>query len=96
MFCYAQFDQSQCKKVAGLLDTFAELCAENLAVLRGFALEADDYIKPGVHPELGQVNLDQLLSTCQKVFLQKGTRFLAELISRYIPKYTYPPGWFTI
>jgi len=60
---YAQFDQSQGKTLAELLDTFAKLRAENLAALRGFALDADDYIKPGVHPELGPVNLGQLLST---------------------------------
>jgi len=60
---FAQFNQSQGKTLAELLGIFTKLREGNLKTLRGYALEADAYQKPGTHPELGPVNLGQLLST---------------------------------
>ena len=60
---FAQFEDSQGKSLSELLDTFKVLRQENIAELKGFNLEPDDYQKPGVHPELGAVNLGQLLAT---------------------------------
>jgi len=60
---FAQFEDSRGKTLSELLETFEVLRQTNIAALRGFALEADDYSKTGIHPELGPVNLGQLLST---------------------------------
>ncbi len=60
---FAQFKDSQDKTVAELLDTFEALRQQNIAELGAFGLEADDYLKAGIHPELGPVNLGQLLAT---------------------------------
>lgn len=49
--------------LAVLLDRFAALRAENLAVLRGFKLTPEQLERTGEHPELGTVTLSQLLST---------------------------------
>ncbi len=49
--------------LAELLDTFADLRADNLARLRELDLDADDLARRGVHPELGAVTLEQLIAT---------------------------------
>ncbi len=59
----AQFEESRGKSLAELLDTFADLRAENLGVLRGLSLSEADLDKTGVHPEFGTVTLRQLLAT---------------------------------
>ena len=60
---FAQFEESRGESVDELLDTFKKLRDENLSALKGFMLTAEDFQKPGVHPELGAVNLSQLLAT---------------------------------
>lgn len=60
---FAQFEESQGRSMAQLLDTFAELRASNLAVLRGLDLQPADFKRQGVHPELGMVTVRQLLAT---------------------------------
>ena len=45
------------------LDRFASLRAENVAMLRGFALTPEQLALRGEHPELGTVTLAQLLAT---------------------------------
>ena len=59
----AQFEVSQGKTLAELLTTFAELRTKNLETLRSFNLQPVDYAKQGKHPDLGIVNLKQLLAT---------------------------------
>ncbi len=46
-----------------LLDRFARLRSENLAVLEGLRLTPAQLALEGVHPELGKVTLGQLLAT---------------------------------
>jgi uncharacterized damage-inducible protein DinB len=60
---FAQFQASRGKSLAELLDTFAELRAANLARLQSFRLKEEDFTRRGRHPELGPVNLGQLLAT---------------------------------
>ncbi len=60
---FAQFDESQDKSLEELLETFAWLRQVNLAMLRGFDLRPSDYRLPWKHPELGIVNLEQLLAS---------------------------------
>ena len=59
----AQFSESRGQSISQLLETFARLRRENLETLRGFALRSDDLLRGGVHPELGEVKLGQLLAT---------------------------------
>ncbi len=54
-FCGLSLDQ--------LLDRFAELRRDNLATVRGWRLTEAQLDLPGRHPELGAVDLRQLLAT---------------------------------
>jgi len=60
---FAQFRESEGKSLEQLLDEFSELRAQNVATVEGMGLGEEDLDKPGTHPELGRVNLRQLLST---------------------------------
>ena len=59
----AQFTESQGKSLGELLETFADLRRENVAALMGMNLTEADLARKGLHPELGEVNLGQLLAT---------------------------------
>ncbi len=59
----AQFTESQGKSLGELLATFADLRRENVAALLGMNLTDDDLRRRGLHPELGDVTLGQLLAT---------------------------------
>jgi DinB family protein len=59
---FAQYRESQGKNVTDLLDDFARLRADNLAMLRGWRLSEKELALGGEHPELGPVTLRQLLS----------------------------------
>jgi hypothetical protein len=60
---FAQKHESGGKTLAELLDEFARLRAENLTTLRSWQLSEDQLARPGEHPELGTVTLQQLLAT---------------------------------
>jgi hypothetical protein len=60
---FAQFRESQGKSLADLLDEFARLRTENLAILAGWRLTDAQLALEGEHPELGPVTLRQLLAT---------------------------------
>ena len=60
---FAQYRDSQGKSLHELLDAFAELRAANVARLEALALEPSDFLRRGLHPELGPVTLGQLLAT---------------------------------
>jgi uncharacterized damage-inducible protein DinB len=60
---FAQFTASRGKSLGQLLDTFAELRTSNLIRLQSLRLTPEDFDRPGRHPELGSVNLGQLLAT---------------------------------
>jgi len=59
----AQFTDSQGKSLGELLVTFAELRQENLVTLLGMNVTNEDLDRRGLHPELGEVTLGQLLAT---------------------------------
>src|SRR5438105_10155974 len=59
----AQFTESQGKSLGELLGLFANLRRENVAALVGMNLTDDDLDRRGLHPELGEVTLGQLLAT---------------------------------
>jgi DinB superfamily len=60
---FAQFTDSEGQSLADLLETFAELRKQNLATLAEMNLTSDDFDRKGMHPELGEVTLGQLLAT---------------------------------
>jgi len=60
---FAQYRESQGKRVAVLLDEFARLRAANLATLRGWKVGERELALVGEHPALGPVTLRQLLAT---------------------------------
>ena len=60
---FAQEKETRGKSVNQLLDEFAALRRENLAALRKLNLQPEDLARRGTHPELGVVNLSELLAT---------------------------------
>ena len=60
---FAQFEESRGKSMKTLLDEFAALRDQNLMALQDMNLSREDFDRRGVHPELGVVNLGQLLAT---------------------------------
>lgn len=59
----AQFKDSEGKSLVELLDTFASLRRDNVAALLEMKLTPADMGRRGLHPELGEVTLGQLLAT---------------------------------
>lgn len=60
---FAQEQEEPDQSIDRLLDTFQELRNENLATLKSFQLDFPKLNRKGIHPELGTVNLKELLST---------------------------------
>jgi DinB superfamily len=59
----AQFKGSQGQSLTELLATFAQLRRDNLNELVALSLTGADMNRRGLHPELGEVTLEQLLAT---------------------------------
>ena len=60
---FAQFENSKGKTLSELLEIFAEQRRKSLETLASWNL-TDEHLKlKGMHPELGEVTLEQLLST---------------------------------
>lgn len=51
------------KNMEQLLDEFSQCRAENIRILKSLRLTAEDFQKKAIHPELGPVTLEQLLSS---------------------------------
>ena len=59
----AQFTESHGKSLSELLETFGNLRRQNVATLLEMNLTSADLGRKGLHPELGEVTLGQLLAT---------------------------------
>ena len=59
----AQFRESKGKSLSQLLDRFEELRKKNVGELKRQKLSEADFKKTGLHPDFGEVTLQQLLST---------------------------------
>jgi hypothetical protein len=59
----AQLNESPGLTLSESLETLAALRKENLATLRGMNLTDSAFDRTGLHPELGEVTLGQLLAT---------------------------------
>ncbi len=60
---FAQFEISKGKTLIELLEIFAELREQNLETLKSWNLTDNQLKLKGIHPELGEVALEQLLAT---------------------------------
>lgn len=60
---WAQFENSKGKTLAQLLDEFEQLRTENLEELRAMDITLEKLALKGMHPELGEVDMEKLLST---------------------------------
>jgi hypothetical protein len=60
---FAQFERSKGKSMADLLEEFREARTRGLAELRSWNLSEGQLELTGIHPELGEVTLSQLLAT---------------------------------
>ncbi len=60
---FAQFENSRGKSLPELLDEFERLRSENLRELKSMNITAESLALTGMHPELGEVTLEKLLST---------------------------------
>ena len=60
---FRHYDRNKGKSVAELVAEFKTLRTKNISTVKNWNLTVDDLNLKGVHPELGQVTLRQLLST---------------------------------
>ncbi|MCK8522998.1 DinB family protein [Aquimarina sp. D1M17] len=60
---FAQLNDDQEKSIEELLREFKELRMENIKILKSFPINSSTLQQKGIHPELGEANLKQLLST---------------------------------
>jgi len=60
---FAQFEESKGKSVSQLLEEFSILRKQNLVILKSKNINTKDLNKTGMHPALGVVTLENLLST---------------------------------
>lgn len=60
---FAQFEHSKNKTLGELLDEFEKLRAECIRELKAMNITAGDLSLRAIHPELGEVTLEMLLST---------------------------------
>lgn len=60
---FAQLNEDQKKSVEELLKDFKEIRAKNLKELKSLQIDDSKLSKKGIHPELGETNLKELLST---------------------------------
>lgn len=60
---FAQFELSKEKTLDDLLETFAEKRKESLETLKSWNLTEEQLNLKGIHPDLGEVTLENLLST---------------------------------
>ena len=80
---FAQFERSKGKSLVGLLDEFAKLRTENLVILRKWELTPDQLDLRGIHPELGDVTLRQLLATWVVHDLNHIRQIVTSMAQRY-------------
>lgn len=60
---FAQFENSKGKTLAQLLDEFTRRREDNIQALRSMDIDVGKLTLKGMHPELGEVDLEKLLST---------------------------------
>ncbi|WP_431127049.1 DinB family protein [Flagellimonas flava] len=80
---FAQEKLSQGKTMEDLLEEFASLRESSLNQLKSWNLSEEDLDKTGVHPDLGEVTLSQLLSTWTVHDLAHINQFSRAMVKHY-------------
>lgn len=80
---YAQFEFSKDKTLNELLEVFAEKRRESLEILKSWNLTEEQLNLKGNHPELGEVTLENLLSTWLVHDLTHIRQIVANLAKKY-------------
>lgn len=80
---FAQFERSKGKTLSNLLDEFTEARKKSLETLRSLNLTEKDLELKGMHPELGEVTLGQLLATWVVHDLNHIRQIAASMAKRY-------------
>lgn len=60
---FAQFEESKGKTLEDLLNEFETLRDQNLQQLKSFGFTESELQRKGIHPELGEVTLSQVIAT---------------------------------
>lgn len=81
---FAQFEKSKGKSLDELLETFAMARAKSLETLRQMNLTEEKLRLKGIHPELGEVTLKQLLATWTVHDLTHIRQLATVLASKYV------------
>lgn len=85
---YAQFELSKAKTLDELLEVFAEKRKESLEILKSWNLTEEQLNLKGNHPELGEVTLENLLST----WLVHDLTHIRQIATNLAKKYTENVG----
>jgi uncharacterized damage-inducible protein DinB len=85
---FAQFENSKDKNLPELLETFAARRRASLEKLRAMNLSPEHLRLEGIHPELGRVTLEQLLST----WLVHDLTHIRQIVTVLAKKYTENVG----
>jgi hypothetical protein len=80
---FAQFERSEGKTLSDLLDEFERLRRTNIETLRAMNLTEEHLKLKGTHPELGAVDLEQLLATWVVHDLTHIRQIVTELAKKY-------------
>ncbi len=80
---FAQFESSKGKTLDQMLDEFENLRNKNIEALRSMNPTVEQLKLKGVHPELGEVTLEQLLSTWVVHDLTHIRQIVIELAKKY-------------
>lgn len=79
----SQFEWIKGKKMSTLLTEFTDLRQQNLASLRSHPLSEADLHKTGLHPKMGTVTLQNVLSTWVTHDLSHTTQILRVMAKQY-------------
>jgi hypothetical protein len=60
---FAQFEESSGKSLKQLLNEFRTLRERNIAILKSKKLTEPEFVRIGIHPDLGNVSLKNLIAT---------------------------------
>ena len=60
---FAQFEKSKGRTMSELIEVFADMRQKNIETLKSWNLTDEQLNLKGIHPELGEVTLKQLLAT---------------------------------
>ncbi len=60
---FAQKNEDQNRSIDELLSEFSKIRKKNLSDLNSLSIEQEDLKRVGIHPEFGEITLEQLIST---------------------------------